>query len=701
MKQLTPEKLVDSAEMAIESEIEAVRERPSHDVLTGGKKIKSPAEGEVHYRFETGNPSLRFAESCQATLSGKTITVVPVETGEEHMVFRFPDDYGDQIAEVEMEWENDFVLKRIRDALMNILDHSDRRDRINRMLHPEDAKTEAHDDIRDDGMRNTAQREAIAIAMHQPVSFIWGPPGTGKTATLAYIMANYALHRKKVLFVSNTNRAVDHGMLGVLQAMETLGIKAIPKRITRFGERVLESNRLDDIHFEQQLEKEMSSQMQEAADLQHWLDARNLPDLTDEQRKHIEQKIERMGGEEAVEDQIRELTQKESRAYSRLRQFQVTGTTLARVCTSDMLESMEFDAVVIDEASMANLPYMLVMASKAKEHLVIVGDPMQLPPIAITNDQESRSVLEQDIFAAVSGAASAGDLFRWHDAHPEFTSFFDIQYRMQSDLARVISEVFYEGRLRSAGDIEAEDHQYGPEKHQSGSGKPHHGSDELQPRSDKRHSRSTDWHIEFEDDRGTRAGSARQGGKDMTQDVQLVSDSAASVALIDSSSLRPSLRQDKNRKGFQPVNDIHATLLNDVVRRILVENRARLHEIGIIVPFRSTVWQLRKELRGKNRWYDLEIGTIHTFQGREKKIIILDTVMSGEPRGRSVHHYSVRPFDEAKNGLSVPRLLNVAFSRSREKLVVLADMQHIKRVYGQKFLGKLLGRLPVQEVSSF
>jgi hypothetical protein len=52
----------------------------------------------------------------------------------------------------------------------------------------------------------------------------------------------------------------------------------------------------------------------------------------------------------------------------------------------------------------------------------------------------------------------------------------------------------------------------------------------------------------------------------------------------------------------------------------------------------------------------------------------------------------VRPFDEEKNGLAVPRLLNVAFSRSKERLVLLADMDHINRIYSDKFLGRLLRR---------
>jgi superfamily I DNA and/or RNA helicase len=86
------------------------------------------------------------------------------------------------------------------------------------------------------------------------------------------------------------------------------------------------------------------------------------------------------------------------------------------------------------------------------------------------------------------------------------------------------------------------------------------------------------------------------------------------------------------------------------------------------------------------------VGTIHTFQGREKEVIIFDTVMSGEKQRGSKRHYSVRPFDEDKNGLTVPRLLNVAFSRSKQRLVILADMEHINRIYGEKYLGKLLTR---------
>ncbi|NBV32137.1 MAG: hypothetical protein EBR93_06360, partial [Bacteroidetes bacterium] len=133
------------------------------------------------------------------------------------------------------------------------------------------------------------------------------------------------------------------------------------------------------------------------------------------------------------------------------RKRRLIATTLAKVCTSELFRQREFDVVIVDEASMANLPALLVLASHAGSQLIITGDPMQLPPISVAEDNEAREFMEQDVFTWVSGAKSTADLFAWHDRHPEDTAFFDTQYRMKDALAKVISSVFYEGRLRSAG----------------------------------------------------------------------------------------------------------------------------------------------------------------------------------------------------------------------------------------------------------
>jgi hypothetical protein len=56
---------------------------------------------------------------------------------------------------------------------------------------------------------NIEQEIAIRTSMSQEVTFIWGPPGTGKTKTLTSILKNLIQAQKRVLLVAHTNRAVD------------------------------------------------------------------------------------------------------------------------------------------------------------------------------------------------------------------------------------------------------------------------------------------------------------------------------------------------------------------------------------------------------------------------------------------------------------------------------------------------------------
>jgi predicted ATP-dependent serine protease len=54
---------------------------------------------------------------------------------------------------------------------------------------------------------NMSQKTAVQRAIQHPVSFIKGPPGTGKTQTILNLIANMLLQRKRVAVVSNNNSA--------------------------------------------------------------------------------------------------------------------------------------------------------------------------------------------------------------------------------------------------------------------------------------------------------------------------------------------------------------------------------------------------------------------------------------------------------------------------------------------------------------
>jgi len=56
---------------------------------------------------------------------------------------------------------------------------------------------------------NTEQRQAIKLALANPLTIITGPPGTGKSQVVTNLIINAVRQGKKVLFASKNNKAVD------------------------------------------------------------------------------------------------------------------------------------------------------------------------------------------------------------------------------------------------------------------------------------------------------------------------------------------------------------------------------------------------------------------------------------------------------------------------------------------------------------
>jgi predicted RecB family nuclease len=97
----------------------------------------------------------------------------------------------------------------------------------------------------------------------------------------------------------------------------------------------------------------------------------------------------------------------------------------------------EFDYVFIDEAGQVSLADALI-ASLAGKHLVLLGDPLQLPQVTKGSHPvgSDLSILEHLLDGRKTIPADRG-------------VFLNITYRLQPALSRFISENVYEGRLRN------------------------------------------------------------------------------------------------------------------------------------------------------------------------------------------------------------------------------------------------------------
>jgi superfamily I DNA and/or RNA helicase len=96
------------------------------------------------------------------------------------------------------------------------------------------------------------------------------------------------------------------------------------------------------------------------------------------------------------------------------------------------------------------------------------------------------------------------------------------------------------------------------------------------------------------------------------------------------------------------------------------------NNISIVTPYRAQLEHLNDEL------LDVDCGTVHTYQGQEKEIVIFSTVK---------YKKGINGFGQLFDGEKGENLLNVAMSRAREKFIMIggyALFQNVK-VYNELY----------------
>jgi hypothetical protein len=83
---------------------------------------------------------------------------------------------------------------------------------------------------------NDRQRNFVGLALANEISWLWGPPGTGKTDTLSALVRILYEQGKRILICSNTNQAVDQLLFQLCENMNNAGEPALADgRVLRLG----------------------------------------------------------------------------------------------------------------------------------------------------------------------------------------------------------------------------------------------------------------------------------------------------------------------------------------------------------------------------------------------------------------------------------------------------------------------------------
>lgn len=252
----------------------------------------------------------------------------------------------------------------------------------------------------------------------------------------------------------------------------------------------------------------------------------------------------------------------------------------------------QFDYVIADEVSMANIPSLAVASFFAKTGMVVGGDPFQLPPIYPEDAEEPNEWFRANIFEK-AGVTERED--------PR-AAFLDTQYRMQREIGELVSQMFYGGDLRT-------------------------GTDPVPPLGGF-------------------------GGR-----VVFIN-SPGRVEIVEGTSF-----DTEEQRRF---NEAHAESAARVVL-VALRHGARPFEIGVIAPYNAQVVKIFQKVREISRRQrentdGVKVSTIHSFQGQERRVIVVDFTDD-----------NVRPTRLTAKW----ELINVALSRAKEQLIMIGNPDYL------------------------
>ena len=428
------------------------------------------------------------------------------------------------------------------------------------------------------------QNNAKKMALKEPVTIVWGPPGTGKTYTMAEVAIKFLAKNKSVLIVSHSNVSVD----GITKQIgkifrECNELEAIKKGLVlRYGyvrdDELREDKYLNSFAYAASKDKAISKKLESLQKEYEKLKAMSGGISRREVEIHKE-----------IKDIRATIKQREEKCIEKA---MVVATTISKAIVDKAFIDRLFDVVIFDEVSMASVLQIMSAASFAKEHMICVGDFMQLSPIV----QSDAVKMGEDIFDFL-GINNHGKPYY----HP-WMVMLDEQRRMHPAISKFASINVYKKLLK--------DH-----------------------------------------------SSVIKNRRDIVKQEMF---SNNPVNLIDLSTTYCATTKNADNSRF----NILSALLSF---SIALKSEGNVDTIGIITPYAAQTRLVRALCLDYKKNHDTSIrcSTVHQFQGSESDVIIFDAVESypGKKPGWLM----------SKDFNSIKRLINVAVTRARGKLVVVAN----------------------------
>jgi len=484
---------------------------------------------------------------------------------------------------------------------------------------------------------NEDQRNAVTKIVHaKDYTIVQGLPGTGKTSTVAYVVRLLVARGKRVMVTSYTHAAVDNLLLNLM----------------KFGVGCGEGR---------------GDMLRIGTDFSVHKDCMDLMPRRVASDKYG-----------VILDDEEEFTVSADVLMRVMQDAKIVGVTCLTAPKTPLLVGSDFDVVIVDEAGQIAQPAILGSLGKAT-NFVLVGDHMQVrrtntpmyrctdcmhrvhAPMAYTDGMRLviytyPMLVQLPPLVRDNNAIAAGYdvslLRRLAERVPSSVAQLTLQYRMHEDIVSLCNIIAYKGALRCGNTMAAKGLiEYGEGWRET----------EL-----------------------VKSGGALAVVSGLKCDWLMACLAEDNVArFIDTDGLGTDLesygRTKSGRKGGTSniMNGTEINLIVDIVKALQGACQVDLKDVGIISHYRSQVRSLRsnEQLLEFIDLERLEVATIDTYQGRDKKVIIVSFVRSN---------------DEGTTGqlLADFRRINVALSRAKMKLILVGSRKTLSK--GSECMKELL-----------
>ncbi|EOF7228954.1 AAA domain-containing protein [Campylobacter upsaliensis] len=481
-----------------------------------------------------------------------------------------------------------------------------------------------------DENQQEAVRKALSLERECEILLIQGPPGTGKTTTITEIIKQYQRFHKhyKILITSQSNQAVDNVLEKICVS------EANPNgedKIFRIGNDERKMSETAKLYTPEKVLDKILKENRKRIKQCVITDSNPMIEskLHDLQQGFLE-KLETLSSKMANADTTKTKGKRDNETFRLFtKDIRLFFGTLLGISSWKSFRDVVFDVAIVDEAGRATLSELLVPCIKAKR-IILVGDHKQLAP-----------VVEDDVIEKLNTDSKKGsDEFK-ADKRDVTTSLFErlferieskskdyaylenfkhtltYNYRAHKSICDLYSNAFYKGNLQTKPEISA-----------------------------------------------TKAHNLR--------------DFKTNAIWLDTGK-----RSDKEdtQQGTGKINRCNATIIANTLSALKILKSQKIKDIGIITPYKDQSDLLKRQLKSIKDEYakeniSIDIGTVDSFQGSDRDMIIYDCVRSS--KAKNTQQTQKKRQGSKIDFIADEKRLNVSLSRAKKLLLIVGDKEYLR-----------------------